>query len=101
VRACRGDLTMATGPARKPENDHSSGNEASTETESEEAAMKAHVGDRLVVDGDGDRVGLIIGVQHKDGTPPYVIKWQSDGHVALVFPGPYARIVPAEHAVGK
>ena len=56
--------------------------------------MKAHVGDRLVVDGDGDRVGLIIGVRHTDGTPPYVIKWLSDGHVALVFPGPYARILP-------
>lgn len=56
--------------------------------------MKAHVGDRLIVDGEGDRVGLVIGVQHEDGTPPYVIKWLSDGHVALVFPGPYARIIP-------
>jgi len=56
--------------------------------------MKAQVGDRLVVDGDGDRVGLIIGVRHTDGTPPYVIKWLSDGHVALVFPGPYARVLP-------
>jgi hypothetical protein len=66
--------------------------------EGEEAVMKACIGDRLVVDaGDptGDRVGLVIGVQHEDGTPPYVIKWLSDGHVALVFPGPYARIVPA------
>jgi hypothetical protein len=62
--------------------------------------MKACVGDRLVVDGDGDRVGLVIGVQHEDGTPPYVIKWLSDGHVALVFPGPYARIVPADHTAG-
>ena len=65
--------------------------------------MKACVGDRLVVDaGDptGDRVGLVIGVQHEDGTPPYVIKWLSDGHVALVFPGPYARIVPANRPDG-
>jgi hypothetical protein len=68
--------------------------------EGEEAVMKARVGDRLVVDGDGDRVGLVIGVQHEDGTPPYVIKWLSDGHVALVFPGPYARIVPASHPAG-
>ena len=65
-----------------------------------EAVMKACVGDRLVVDNDGDRVGLVIGVQHEDGTPPYVIKWLSDGHVALVFPGPYARIVPASHPAG-
>jgi Domain of unknown function (DUF1918) len=62
--------------------------------------MKACVGDRLVVDGDGERVGLVIGVQHADGTPPYVIRWLSDGHVALVFPGPYARIVPAGHPAG-
>ena len=62
--------------------------------------MKAHVGDRLIVDGEGDRIGLVIGVQHEDGTPPYVIKWLSDGHVALVFPGPYARIVPAGHPAG-
>ncbi|MGE5286137.1 MAG: DUF1918 domain-containing protein [Micromonosporaceae bacterium] len=61
--------------------------------------MKAHVGDRLIVDGEGDRVGLVIGVQHEDGTPPYVIKWLSDGHVALVFPGPYARIIPSSHSL--
>lgn len=63
--------------------------------------MKARVGDRLVVDGDGERVGLVIGVKHEDGTPPYVIKWLRDGHVALVFPGPYARIVRASHADGR
>jgi hypothetical protein len=60
--------------------------------------MKAYVGDRLVVDcgvASGDRVGLVIGVQCEAGTPPYVIKWLSDGHVSLVFPGPYARIEPA------
>ncbi len=65
--------------------------------------MKAHVGDRLVVEPGlptGDRVGLVIGVQHEAGTPPYVIKWLSDGHVSLVFPGPYARIVPAGHPAG-
>jgi Domain of unknown function (DUF1918) len=74
-----------------------------TGKEGEEAVMKACVGDRLVVDaGDParDRVGLVIGVQHEDGTPPYVIKWLSDGHVALVFPGPYARILPASEPEG-
>jgi len=24
----------------------------------------------------------------KDGAPPYVIKWLSDGHIAMVTPGP-------------
>jgi uncharacterized protein DUF1918 len=60
--------------------------------------MKARVGDRLVVAGDDDRVGVVIGLRHEDGSPPYVIRWLSGGHVALVSPGPYARIVPAEQA---
>jgi hypothetical protein len=63
--------------------------------------MKACVGDRLIVEGDVDRVGLVIGLQHEAGTPPYIIRWLSDGHVALVFPGPYARIVPAGQQVGR
>jgi hypothetical protein len=58
--------------------------------------MRAHVGDRLLPDGrDDSRAALIIGLQHPDGSPPYVVRWLADGHVALVFPGPYARIVPA------
>lgn len=54
--------------------------------------MKAHVGDRLVPDGNHHRVGVIIGVWNADGSPPYVVKWLSDGHIALVFPGPYTRV---------
>ena len=38
---------------------------------------------------------LIIGVVGQDGAPPYVIKWLSDGHIAMVTPDPYSRIVPA------
>jgi hypothetical protein len=55
--------------------------------------MKADVGDRLVQDGDPSRAGLIIGLRNADGSPPYVVKWLSDGHIALVFPGPYTRVV--------
>lgn len=50
--------------------------------------MKADVGDCLVPDGDRDRVGVIIGLRNSDGSPPYVVKWLRDGHIALVFPGP-------------
>jgi Domain of unknown function (DUF1918) len=66
--------------------------------------MRAKVGDRLVVEGDPARTGLIIGVRSHDGSPPYVIRWQAGGHVALVFPGPYSKIVPArqqERAAGR
>lgn len=57
--------------------------------------MRAQVGDTLVVPGPEIRTGLVIRVLGQDGAPPYVIKWQSDGHIAMVTPGEYARIVPA------
>lgn len=57
--------------------------------------MRAKVGDTLVVPGPENRAGLVIRVLGPDGGPPYVIKWQSDGHIAMVTPGEYARIVPA------
>ncbi|HTT53478.1 MAG TPA: DUF1918 domain-containing protein [Streptosporangiaceae bacterium] len=57
--------------------------------------MRANVGDFLVVPGSENRIGLVIRVLGQDGTPPYVIKWQSDGHIAMVTPSPYARIAPA------
>jgi Domain of unknown function (DUF1918) len=63
--------------------------------------MQARVGDRLIPDGDTDRIGLVIGLQNADGSPPYVIKWLSSGHIALVSPGPYARILPADPAGGR
>jgi Domain of unknown function (DUF1918) len=57
--------------------------------------MKANVGDRLITEGveGGQRECLIIGLQHADGSPPYVVRWLADGHIALVFPGPYTRLV--------
>jgi hypothetical protein len=55
--------------------------------------MRAHVGDRLLPDGDQRRVGVIIGLQNTDGSPPYIVKWLSDGHIALVFPGPYTKVM--------
>lgn len=57
--------------------------------------MYAHVGDRLIVDGDPARTAVIIGVPHSDGSPPYVVKWLIDGHIALVSPGEFARVIPA------
>ena len=61
--------------------------------------MKAHVGDRLVLAGGPDRYGVVIGVLGQHGAPPYVIRWRS-GHVAMVLPDQYARIVPGGHPAG-
>jgi Domain of unknown function (DUF1918) len=55
--------------------------------------MRAHVGDRLLV--GPDRMGAVIGVPAADGSPPYIIKWLKDGHIAMVQPDQYARIIPA------
>ena len=52
--------------------------------------MRAHVGDRLVL--DHDRIGVVIGVPSEDGTPPYIVKWLRDGHIAMVTPDQYSRI---------
>ena len=57
--------------------------------------MRAHVGDTLIVEGDHARTGRIIGVPHADGSPPYIVKWLADGHIAMMSPGDFARIVPA------
>jgi Domain of unknown function (DUF1918) len=58
--------------------------------------MYARVGDRLVVSDDPARSALIIGVPHQDGSPPYVVKWLADGHIAMVSPSAFARVIPAE-----
>lgn len=62
--------------------------------------MRASVGDRIVVHarhvGEHDRDGEILEIHGAKGEPPYLARW-SDGHVALVFPGPDATI---EHRGG-
>ena len=59
--------------------------------------MRARIGDRLVV-GAG-RIGEVVGVPSADGSPPYIIKWLNSGHIAMVFPDHYARIIPAADPV--
>lgn len=38
---------------------------------------------------------MIIGLRNADGSPPYIVRWLSDGHIALFFPGPYTKVVRA------
>jgi hypothetical protein len=66
-----------------------------------ERAMKAKVGDFLVVKGttveQHDQRGVITEVRSADGSPPYVVRWLSTDHVSTVYPGPDAVVVtPAE-----
>ena len=57
--------------------------------------MQARAGDRLIVECDPARTGLIIAVPHQDGSPPYIVKWLADGHIAMVSPGQFTRVIPA------
>jgi hypothetical protein len=61
--------------------------------------MQAKAGDWLVMRGptidQREQRGLITEVHSGDGSPPYVVHWLENGHVATVFPGPDAVIVTA------
>jgi hypothetical protein len=57
--------------------------------------MRAHIGDRLVVDNDPSRTGIVIAVTRADGSPPYVVKWLASGHIAMVSPNEYTVVIPA------
>jgi hypothetical protein len=63
--------------------------------------MRATVGDMLVVrghrQGEPDRMGEVLEVHGTDGGPPFLVRWDDDGHVGLVFPGPDAAIDKVEH----
>jgi hypothetical protein len=63
--------------------------------------MRARAGDTLVVPGRHTRTGLIIGVVGQNGTPPYVVKWLADGHIAMVTPDQYSRIVPEPRGLAQ
>ena len=58
--------------------------------------MRAFPGDRLIVDSDLSRAAEVIAVPQRDGSPPYVVRWERGGHIALVSPDNYTSIVPAE-----
>ena len=58
--------------------------------------MIAQIGDRIVLEGthlgDRRRVGVVVGLAHDEGTPPYQVKWLDDGRTSLIFPGAEARV---------
>ncbi|NUS72684.1 MAG: DUF1918 domain-containing protein [Corynebacteriales bacterium] len=64
--------------------------------------MKAQVGDRIIVESNqlnvGKRVGVITGIQHDDGSPPYWVNWLDNDHEALYVPGPDCHLESAGRA---
>ena len=63
--------------------------------------LSAKPGDRLVIHahhtGEAERDGEIIEVLGKDGGPPYVVRWEDDGHVSRLYPGSDAYIQHFKH----
>lgn len=53
-------------------------------------------GDRIVVKGhhvgEHERDGEIIEVLGKEGAPPYLVRWEADGHVSEFFPSSDAHV---------
>jgi hypothetical protein len=64
--------------------------------------MKASVGDRIVVKGrhlgEPERDGEILAVEGPDGSPPYEVRWEVDGHVSLYFASSDATVEHYERA---
>jgi Domain of unknown function (DUF1918) len=62
-------------------------------------AMRARTGDRIVIDSAhldaAQRSGEVLEVIGDGDTRHYRVRWQ-DGHESIYFPGPDARVVPAE-----
>jgi hypothetical protein len=60
-------------------------------------AVEAVVGDTIIVRsrhvGTGERRGEVVGVRGDGGGPPWLVRWASDGHEALYFPGSDVLIV--------
>ena len=58
--------------------------------------MRAHVGDKLVVESTQPvrtrRVGTIVALQTADGSPPYLVHWTVGDYNSLIYPGPTVRM---------
>ena len=63
--------------------------------------MPAQVGDWLIAQSRTDRTHArraeILAV-HAGGEPPFTVRWIDDGHQAIVFPGPDAKVITAEES---
>jgi hypothetical protein len=63
--------------------------------------LRASPGDQLVIRGhhlgEPDRDGEILEILGDDGAPPYVVRWQDDGHVSKLYPSSDAFVHHFEH----
>lgn len=54
------------------------------------SVLRASPGDRLVVRGhhvgEPERDAEVLEVLGDDGAPPYLVRWEDDGHVSRIYP---------------
>lgn len=53
--------------------------------------MHANEGDQL---RSGSGTALILRVLGLQGQPPYVVRWDRTGHISMIIPDQYSRVVP-------
>jgi hypothetical protein len=60
------------------------------------AALRAEIGDALVIDQPGGagqpRIGEITALLGPDGSPPYLVRWLAGDYESMIVPGPGARV---------
>ena len=70
-------------------------------TSGRESVLRASPGDRLIVRrhhlDEHDRDGEILAVLGEDGSPPFTVRWEDDGHVSTLFPGSDATVEHFQH----
>jgi hypothetical protein len=58
--------------------------------------IHADIGDRIVIrpktEGRPVRSGEIVDARGREGTPPFVVRWDDSGRLALYFPGADAHV---------
>ena len=56
-----------------------------------QSGLRAQPGDRLVIHahhaGEAEHDGEILEVLGENGAPPYLVRWEEDGHVSRLYPG--------------
>ena len=69
---------------------------------SSKSILRAKPGDRLVIrghhQGEPERDGEILEVLGDAGAPPFVVRWEEDGHVSRFYPSSDAYV---EHFEGE
>ena len=75
------------------------------ETATRSDVVKASVGDRLVIEGhhvgEPDRDAEILDVRGENGGPPYLVRWDDDGHEGPFFPGSDVIVDHIPHAASS